>query len=970
MAFRHACAAAAVLWMARRIYLGVPDGNEEEPETKPPQPKDASHPAYSKENSTTDSSFSTAATLPGSSAEFSLPTTHAASRLSSCEKMNSPFCTNKLLMDGISSDESRLAHQVELSLDEELSPAENASNLLFNVLRRHAHLLPDLDRASLVYAGKTLLKNGAPASLVPVALQARRAQPLLLVSRAASQESAHAAHSSCVHTSVRRSLSDCPTVDTEERDHMLRPRSDGFIGNEAHTAPAPFQRMHTSCAPHSQNLWEGGRGGDVQEDQLTPISRERSLPLATGYEDSGLEQNGHEAVMRQRSRSMVVPNSNSLENADEVALVIHAWLRDQYSPATPVSRIVGKVHGGRSHGQRQASMEDISVHVKGTDTEMHGSGEESGGSKVARQRARSNSMLEMPRSNSMLEMSRRQDMNHPPHPGGEDTPHPNVLLSEFPRRWMRGASMKNLLPTSPGSIEKILPATHTTPQAHQGGQGKIPSRRLLPVPLSLSPPLLPEGEAQGMEIKDWSSIAQCFSGAACSAADSHPSTPHNGTADPQHGGSGSNGGEAAEPGGKLFAALDSPMPADRGRRSSMDGVHENDVTIYVASAQEQCEIDSAMEDVEEWSFDVFLLDHASKGHPLQVLGWHVLQHWDLVQQFGLSEHKVRKWLGWVEANYTSTPYHNKVHATDVTQSVFYLLTTGGLEGYLDDLHILSLLLSAMVHDIGHDGFNNAYHKNAATSRADTFNDQSIQENFHLQLILNGMKTQSSINILAELPAMQGAMIRDLMIDLILATDMSKHFNEVRAFKDLACEFGNTSPEPWLEHQAALMIMALHMSDISNPAKPRNLALRWTDMILSEFFVQGDVEKMRGLTVSPMCNRDTTLTAASQIGFIKFIVLPSLQTLATMLPVLETTCLPQLENNFIYWQDRAESEAAFVVSLLPRPSSVPMVLQVKSLPMVMEVMESLPIVMEVKADRLASVDAHTQPHNLCAGGAFV
>jgi len=60
----------------------------------------------------------------------------------------------------------------------------------------------------------------------------------------------------------------------------------------------------------------------------------------------------------------------------------------------------------------------------------------------------------------------------------------------------------------------------------------------------------------------------------------------------------------------------------------------------------------------------------------------------------------------------------------------------------------------------------------------------------------------------------------------------------------------------------------------------------------------------------------------------------------------------------------------VVSLLPRPASVPMVLQVKSLPMVMEVMKSLPIVMEVKADRLASVDAHTQPHNLCAGGAFV
>ena len=48
--------------------------------------------------------------------------------------------------------------------------------------------------------------------------------------------------------------------------------------------------------------------------------------------------------------------------------------------------------------------------------------------------------------------------------------------------------------------------------------------------------------------------------------------------------------------------------------------------------------------------------------------------------------------------------------------------------------VLAVLLTAMMHDVGHDGLNNTYHKNALTTRARTFNDQSIQENFHLRMV--------------------------------------------------------------------------------------------------------------------------------------------------------------------------------------------------------------------------------------------
>lgn len=66
-------------------------------------------------------------------------------------------------------------------------------------------------------------------------------------------------------------------------------------------------------------------------------------------------------------------------------------------------------------------------------------------------------------------------------------------------------------------------------------------------------------------------------------------------------------------------------------------------------------------------------------------------------------------------------------------------------------------------------------------------------------------------------------------------------------------------------------MVLHCADISHPAKDWNLHYRWTSQLLEEFFLQGDMEKKLGLPFSPLCDRNNTLIAESQIGqyFINF-----------------------------------------------------------------------------------------------------
>jgi len=50
---------------------------------------------------------------------------------------------------------------------------------------------------------------------------------------------------------------------------------------------------------------------------------------------------------------------------------------------------------------------------------------------------------------------------------------------------------------------------------------------------------------------------------------------------------------------------------------------------------------------------------------------------------------------------------------------------------LEGIHILSYLMSAVIHDIGHPGFNNAFMVAGNDPLAIQYNDKSVLENFHV-----------------------------------------------------------------------------------------------------------------------------------------------------------------------------------------------------------------------------------------------
>ena len=59
----------------------------------------------------------------------------------------------------------------------------------------------------------------------------------------------------------------------------------------------------------------------------------------------------------------------------------------------------------------------------------------------------------------------------------------------------------------------------------------------------------------------------------------------------------------------------------------------------------------------------------------------------------------------------SVQYHNDLHGSDVAQHIHFILNGQNMAKYaqFDDLDTLSILVAALCHDVGHDGFNNRYH---------------------------------------------------------------------------------------------------------------------------------------------------------------------------------------------------------------------------------------------------------------------
>lgn len=92
---------------------------------------------------------------------------------------------------------------------------------------------------------------------------------------------------------------------------------------------------------------------------------------------------------------------------------------------------------------------------------------------------------------------------------------------------------------------------------------------------------------------------------------------------------------------------------------------------------------------------------------------------------------------------------------------------------------------------------------------------------------------------------------------------------------------------------------LHAADISNAVKPWVVCKRWSDLVVQEFFRQGDIEKAQDLPVSPNMDRNQHNQPQISLGFGDYVVQPYFEAFVDLLPDAEPL-LKSLATNREQW----------------------------------------------------------------------
>ncbi|XP_070771056.1 dual specificity calcium/calmodulin-dependent 3',5'-cyclic nucleotide phosphodiesterase 1A [Enoplosus armatus] len=277
---------------------------------------------------------------------------------------------------------------------------------------------------------------------------------------------------------------------------------------------------------------------------------------------------------------------------------------------------------------------------------------------------------------------------------------------------------------------------------------------------------------------------------------------------------------------------------------------------------------TALKEVDQWSFDVFSFHEGTGDHALKFLVYDLLTRYDLINRFRIPVQALVQFVEALENGYSKhrNPYHNLIHAADVTQTAHFLMLHTGLMHWLSELEILAMVFAAAIHDFEHTGTTNNFHIHTRSEVAILYNDRSVLENHHVSAAYRLM-AEEDMNILVNLNKDDWRELRALVIEMVMSTDMSCHFQQIKTMR-------NALTQTLSIDKVKVLSLMLHAADISHPAKAWPLHYRWTHSLMEEFFRQGDKEVELGLPFSPLCDRKATMIAQSQIGFIDFIVEPT------------------------------------------------------------------------------------------------
>lgn len=344
------------------------------------------------------------------------------------------------------------------------------------------------------------------------------------------------------------------------------------------------------------------------------------------------------------------------------------------------------------------------------------------------------------------------------------------------------------------------------------------------------------------------------------------------------------------------------------RRSSNDSTAMRNASRGISKVPAQLKdlLDSSL----TWEFDIFKLEELTNKKPLIHLGMNLFLHFDVAATLNCDEKTLQNWLTVIEMNYhVDNFYHNSTHAADVMQATAGFLEKDRLKAIMDPLDEATSLIAACSHDVDHPGKSSAFLSNCDNPLAILYNDVTVLENHHAALTFKLTLGDDRINIFKHLDRDTYKVARNNVIDMILATEMTKHFEHLAKFVNVFCQKSSRVdvesteyiPITLPDNITLVKRMMIKCADVSNPTRPLRLCVEWARRIAEEYFAQTDEEKSKGLpVVMPMFDRITCSLPKSQIGFVDYIVHDMFEAWDAFIDMPEL--VTYMRQNYIRWKE--------------------------------------------------------------------
>ncbi|XP_050695412.1 dual 3',5'-cyclic-AMP and -GMP phosphodiesterase 11A-like isoform X2 [Eriocheir sinensis] len=294
----------------------------------------------------------------------------------------------------------------------------------------------------------------------------------------------------------------------------------------------------------------------------------------------------------------------------------------------------------------------------------------------------------------------------------------------------------------------------------------------------------------------------------------------------------------------------------------------------------------------------------------------------LTSRFKIEYKTLLRWLITVKRNYRNVTYHNWRHAFNVAHNMFALLKSCNLMSSFEDVECLAMFVGCLCHDLDHRGTNNSFQEKTGSALALLYGTQNTMEQHHFNhavMILNS----EGHNIFSNLSSTQYSRVMNVLKASILATDLTVYFQVRTQFFSLVNEgqFDMTNRS----HRDLLRSLLMTACDIAASTKPWDIQFKVAQLVTSEFFDQGDLEKTT-LKITPpaLMDRDRKHELPLlQMRWIKDICLPLFEGLAKVIPKLAPMRDGALKN-MAKWSKIAAAQENGACDLLEPPNPPPRV----------------------------------------------